>query len=521
MENKSNDSVLDLKNPKEDPQGLRNVSMSVKTDRSLFEQMPIMEQINVLLNFENSQEKLDLLRVLTTKAKVLLIYKMVYSKNYDLQMVNALSDESKLFHALGLLILHTSADSVEKDKVFSTFHNLIVEYFVEAINSGNLEYEDVADVLFPGCVMEEVKYCEAKTWQEHMAYCPRYKQGCTYNGKQRYNNRWNSPSGAKVYPDAFLELSKWSLQEFLSALSISPSSLGGELVKSDEYVNRMGGWINRTLELKERLRCQYCDTPFKSNLKYSMRLAVYNATRFTCIHHNENQTNHDQHIYISHCWSCKGVIDQREGGFQDDNGYYLCITCGSGDLGSTTFTQGNKCPQCGTEEMTKSDHHARGYECWKCTHTIILPQDYDLTGLAEDIQKRKMEIQQGKPHMNRAVAKHHFKSIRSALKGSPSLVADHDDLGNQLGQDPFKEDFKVRTPLIGNFSSQIEQGPEVISFDEDPFAEINKNNNVPSIEESLDKLTQNVGNPFAYSLKDKKEKINPHGNKIIIRLKRK
>ena len=117
--------------------------------------------------------------------------------------------------------------------------------------------------------------------------------------------------------------------ELLLPLNVTPRL--PELFNSDEYTNRVAGWLNRLIEIRERLKCNVCGKPLKSNMEYSKNLARYNSTVFYC------PDNHGGQIYISHCWSCHKIIDSRECQHRDEGGFYVCTNCGSGSKALTVI----------------------------------------------------------------------------------------------------------------------------------------------------------------------------------------
>ncbi|MGS7465497.1 cold shock domain-containing protein [Bacillus paranthracis] len=364
---------------------------------AFFEHLPPLEQTKVIWDSTKLEEISQFVGLLKDEGKVLLFYKMTFEKDYKRSILDALyyHHGNKLVWAFGYLFQCTHLQGQDRDMGFRAFHEHLVSHLVDLIKADNKEYLNLANRLFPNCAMRRVRYCEAREWKRKVsdAYCPRFKRGCLcQDGDGIRIKKHNLIYGAKMEPNQNLSWENWSLQEFFHALRVTPSYFGDELHNPKEYVNRMGGWMNRTIELKERLKCSHCQTPFKSNLKYAKHLAVYNQTVFHCIHMFET-TPHDRETYISHCWSCKEIIDSRDG-FQRLEDYYLCVECGSGHMKSKTHTQGDICPNCGERHMQKSEHHRRGYKCRNCNHKIIVPKDEQLTGKPERIAARKKEIYQ-------------------------------------------------------------------------------------------------------------------------------
>lgn len=377
-----------------EPETASALPNTLKKESVFYRHLPPIEQVQIIWDCNDIDQIFRFVRLLRDEAKILLFYKMSFEKNYKKDILEALDKcKNRLVSSIFRLFQCINLHGEEKGRFFESFHQYLVHHFIDLIEANDKEYINIADRLFPICPMGVVNYCEARIWKENVgyAYCPRYKRKCTYHNK--YSNRMSSEKyGAKIEADNDLDWTEWSLQEFLYSLRIEPSNLGGELRNPEEYVNRIGGWINRTIELKERLKCSHCKTPFKSNLTYAKNLAVYNPTVFHCIH-RLNSEPHDNDTYISHCWACQKVIDSRDGSHRYEN-YYLCVECGSGPVKSQTFTQSDICPNCGEKRMVKSNHHRRGYSCRKCNHDIIIPTDDKLTGKYERIAAVKNEIYQ-------------------------------------------------------------------------------------------------------------------------------
>ena len=68
---------------------------------------------------------------------------------------------------------------------FREFHDNLAGYLVELIDTGNQEYINLSNRLFPNCAMRRVRYCEARVWGSKIgeAYCPRFKKACLCKGE--------------------------------------------------------------------------------------------------------------------------------------------------------------------------------------------------------------------------------------------------------------------------------------------------------------------------------------------------
>ena len=212
------------------------------------------------------------------------------------------------------------------------------------------------DWLLPECDKGIVTYCEGKLWPcdkaPHRVYCPRTKRSC---------------NSERVWPQMDLPIRKWSITEILSYFNIQPRL--SDVKRSEEYAARLGGWLNRLNEIRERLKCRGCGGPLVSNMKYSSNLAIFNATVFSC---KMNGIDHDKNIYISHCWACGKVIDSRVDSVKDKDNFYLCLQCGSGSK-RNDGVQGKLCPKCGDSRMYISKFKLNNMYCPKCKHEINPP----------------------------------------------------------------------------------------------------------------------------------------------------
>jgi hypothetical protein len=94
-----------------------------------------------------------------------------------------------------------------------------------------------------------------------------------------------------------------------------------ELQNNDVYVLKLSGWVNRLIEIQDRMKCTVCNETMIPDYRYAKNLAVYNSTR--CKH------NHHEPVYLTDCWACHQVIDSRVSIYKF-NGIYICIHCGSG-----------------------------------------------------------------------------------------------------------------------------------------------------------------------------------------------
>ena len=99
--------------------------------------------------------------------------------------------------------------------------------------------------------------------------------------------------------------------------------------------------------------------------------------------------NFGKKVYLSHCWNCHKIIDNRDcpiivtrnGEYintrknaVEEGGYYLCIHCGAGIKGDIN-NLGKICPKCGSKNMEKIQNRGYRYKCKKCGHIINTHKD--------------------------------------------------------------------------------------------------------------------------------------------------
>lgn len=293
-------------------------------------------------------------------SRILCIYRIA-KENRDYSFIREYKNsivEDKILHALCIILFCKSIKNIEiKTNQFIKAHNLIQEFVIE--QAWDLDKEIDLSLIIPICGIDNTRYCDSREWKKldkntneyHIIdYCPRR---CGYN---RSNCN-------EFLANLDLEWYQWSLKELLSYAGIVPYRVEG-LSRPNEYVNKLGGWVNRLNSIRQRLKCSYCGTPFKPNLKYAKNLAKFTTTVLSCIN---DDNNHDKNIYFNQCWHCKEIIDSRESNVYID-GYYLCIHCGAGPIENSEYIIGSTCPKCGSKNMNKINDYL--YSCNDCNHTI-------------------------------------------------------------------------------------------------------------------------------------------------------
>lgn len=320
--------------------------------------VPVGRQLIVLSQFEGS----DFVSYWELSKRQTKIYHVFRCCMKGEHIPEGLEKKDQVVSSL-ITMLNSNNNTDEKRRLFNTFHKNLQDEILTIAFDLNTVFN--YSPMFPQCPNEIVEYCEGKKWssKKNVAYCPRINNACLLGSSVTFEEYFIK-TGARINPNLDLNLKDWCLLEFFKGLNITPCL--HDLANPEEYVNRMSGWINRLIEIRERLRCSTCGKALISNKKYSKDKAAYNATIFSC----EIGIGHDMNIYLNHCWACYKLIDSRESRFQDDDGYYICIHCGSGSR-KRPYMQGTICPACGHKEMELLE--GRKYKCLSCHHIIKIP----------------------------------------------------------------------------------------------------------------------------------------------------
>ncbi|RAN87295.1 hypothetical protein B5P41_24785 [Bacillus sp. SRB_28] len=297
---------------------------------------------------------------------------------------------------------------------FAQWQSLLQDYYINLAKNFNEKLLKESKWLWPACDHKECDFCEGKPWkrgkedinQISRAYCPRTKKECSLAiSEQDIGSRFRSYKGL---PSHWLN---WRTPEIFSFLQIQVPF---------EYFTRFGGWLNRLLELQERLKCSGCKEPMINDFDYSKDFkAGYSMTVATC-YQRHTPGHHDNEIYFNDCWNrqdCNQMIDSRDNrvrdmkdrtinpGLETYRNYYLCTGCGAAkapkyypgyieysgvnkerwDFANMQshfkgwyYVPGDICPNCGLENMKRfskgngqSNTHAK---CNHCSHTIRIPK---------------------------------------------------------------------------------------------------------------------------------------------------
>ncbi|WP_282155900.1 cold shock domain-containing protein [Cytobacillus gottheilii] len=320
---------------------------------------------------------------LSNTAKVMAVYKSAKENDKKLSIINKLKDhsENNLLVRAFILILSTK-DYKEgyREKGINPFqraHEMIQDYFINSIEYPKTQLA----IILPNCNHNETYFCEGRIWFEssmqadkkktdmfgnEIAFCPRKAGSCVVGD-----------FGARLYSNIKKEWRYWTLYELIEDCGLEPNL--PELQKNDVYVMKLNGWINRLLEIKERMKCSYCKETMVTDMRYAKNLAVYNSTVARCRYNHET-------VYLTHCWACHNIIDSRESKHKV-NGFHICINCGSGPKNNVqdSYRQGDFCPRCYSPNMERVGYKIK--ECKVCYHKIKLPLDKYLTGISNENQE--------------------------------------------------------------------------------------------------------------------------------------
>jgi hypothetical protein len=217
----------------------------------------------------------------------------------------------------------------------------------------------------PPCSPSEAPFCEGKPPSQGFSipFCPRIKKGC---------------SEAIVGPKSRRGFEEISLLDVIgSSVTQATFSLSGKTL-----INTIAGWVNRLLEVEDRLKCEICNSRMIVDPEYSKKYSArYAATLFMCPMNCEAPK-----VYLSHCFNCHAAIDSRESRFSynDFTGEvmgprkskqgapgdvkYLCVHCAN-DFKPV-------CPNCGESSQGVVAEEVR--TCNSCGHRVVRSRKYSL-----------------------------------------------------------------------------------------------------------------------------------------------
>jgi hypothetical protein len=363
---------------------LQTIDTEVISIPKIFDALPVKCQVEEVWSqiFTRNNNVQQSLQRLTPFAFIRLLMKISQTQTIlpNLQQLYEIENH-RLIKGMLLIMLVREQGETEKKDAFDKIHDHFCDYIIQVYESNEEVDWAILKSVFPQChiMNSNVSLCEAKTWKienEITAFCPRIQTRCTTCCGEK------NPLGAQISARENMDWEHWNLLEYMQSERIEPyltDELNNQLENVGEYINRMAGWINRIIQLRDRLRCSKCKTRLIGNLKYSRKkMSVYANTVFYCPH-SKHSDGHDQSVYINHCWNDGSIVDNRYEQIRIE-GYYLCMNCGTGPQQSYEYTQGDICPACGSHEMVQSNRYYRHFTCRNCQHKIQIPGARNLTG---------------------------------------------------------------------------------------------------------------------------------------------
>jgi cold shock CspA family protein len=317
----------------------------LKKFNELFVLLPPKRQIEIV--WDELDKKWN---VLSINAKLIAVYKSIKEKDKSQWIINRLKNqEEKNLLVRAYLLILSANDHMEGylEKGINPFlkaHEMIQDFIInEIINPRN----QLSKVL-PTCIHNVTEFCEGRKWFELSTESESYKND-GYGNQIAFCPRKAGPCviddfGARINSNTNMDWSSWTFAELLKECGLE-SNLP-ELQKNDVYVLKLSGWVNRLIEIREKMNCSVCNETMVPDYKYAKNLAVYNSTVARCKHNHES-------VYLTHCWACHKIIDSRESLHKFD-GFHICFHCGSGpkeNRGSSSFRQGDICPKCYSPNM--------------------------------------------------------------------------------------------------------------------------------------------------------------------------
>lgn len=340
-------------------------------------------------------------------------YILAFQKGYrNLDFLDS-DDAHPLLHSFQLLYKHyLGVEQLDSLK----WNSFMQDYYISLANSNDENALKDSRWLWPACEFNNCTYCEGNPWAMgatnfnaiDSAYCPRTKKECPLT-----LNEGNKGARFRSYETLPHHWSHWRMPEILSYLQIVPPY---QNTTSFAYITKFGGWLNRILELQERIKCRSCGSSMVNNFNYSKDFtARYSMTIASC--KQASCANYQQKVYFNDCWNhekCRKMIDSRDNPQRDmkdrsinpSSGayrqYYLCIDCGAAkkpndypgyrhgrnqekikwDMDNLThhfkkwyYVPGDTCAKCGSEDIVQLDKGANvDARCNSCFHRMRIPQ---------------------------------------------------------------------------------------------------------------------------------------------------
>jgi hypothetical protein len=165
------------------------------------------------------------------------------------------------------------------------------------------------------------------------------RPGITYCEGRSVSTSWENGysyhwcANSKCFEQCVVEHSirdweKYSMLDFCRILgfNIDATDSHNRFVKYGEYL-KFVSIVNRMNYMLEHLKCKSCGELLMPNAIAPYATNI--VTRFKCT--TPNCPENGNVYYISKCfnWKCYGIIDQRETTRCQNNGWFICKTCGS------------------------------------------------------------------------------------------------------------------------------------------------------------------------------------------------
>ena len=344
--------------------------------------------------------------------KVRFIYQLVNSSKLSMELLNCLQPEDGTVYApVHYLVRYFyTKDRKDFELMHHSFYTLKKNVYQALNESGCNDVADRLSVILPRCRDILIGYgstyrffCDAvfASDPDTKSKARAYKSWC--RGFRRYIPHYDHLRRDDCCPSNIPRESmykNWTIVELFNKLKITPVLVEG-ITYPEDYIPKICGAFNSLFKLRHLLNCRFCGKLMKFDGKYSKEnpyrdngnvFAVYVNTIASCIEAQDQYSEHDYYVYLSHCHVCgeDSVIDSRESHFRDRYGnvkFCLCMQCGSGGLIKRSENNyyyvtipGTICPKCGSDDMKyakriqskKAVYHVFQCNERNCQHKIEL-----------------------------------------------------------------------------------------------------------------------------------------------------
>jgi len=278
------------------------------------------------------------------------------------------------------LMLRGGIDGRNPQDLADDCHQRIQEWLTERFFSLSLTQPISGYPLIPTCLHGDIRvrnllHCEARfapmvdngriigRMVPLKPRCPRMKMHCMERHEDQPKTTF-----ARIVPRQSLPWSDWSLFELCEIAGVQDVHLerafGTRAGEGDEAITRLAGGINRLNEIRERLACRGCSNRLDFGNKFTVMDACYRATvTLPC-------SCGQPSVYFNHCKGCHEIIDSRDSQLKDQDNFYICISCASGE---DVEEAGAKCPKCGATNSLRGPRRDKTCSEEKCGHRFELP----------------------------------------------------------------------------------------------------------------------------------------------------